>query len=402
MLNRRSLTILLGVLLLAVSIYSLTIPSSAKSLICSQTDPKDCYPKLFEPSKDWKIIREGQETPPGLDFRIDLETGLKEAKLLDNTASNNAQYQEVAIKEAIEKTDGKQIVSYSSEDIQEDSDITALKMAVQGADTQIDVHDALSFLSESQDEKKLLSSLDSLTDHSHNLKDGVLISEPENFNNLVDLATSKSKYTNNVHEMASRVIAQALRHNPKALSNIDAGEVLPKFLNALKTEDNSVLQKRFLGVISSVVQTDSNSLIFKQLGGQDLLLDSFSKLQEDSKVRALEILDDVKRHALVKRDEDNDNAKIFQTIQRSLANKEVQDDHALEQIFDRAVALKKENKQLKSDPSFMEWLSEEVQTRKLAKRDDETNDDLHQKLLEARHVVFGNPNALRKAMADEL
>ncbi|ODQ59712.1 hypothetical protein WICANDRAFT_91538 [Wickerhamomyces anomalus NRRL Y-366-8] len=275
-------------------------------------------------------------------------------------------------------------------------------MAVQGADTQIDVHDALSFLSESQDEKKLLSSLDSLTDHSHNLKDGVLISEPENFNNLVDLATSKSKYTNNVHEMASRVIAQALRHNPKALSNIDAGEVLPKFLNALKTEDNSVLQKRFLGVISSVVQTDSNSLIFKQLGGQDLLLDSFSKLQEDSKVRALEILDDVKRHALVKRDEDNDNAKIFQTIQRSLANKEVQDDHALEQIFDRAVALKKENKQLKSDPSFMEWLSEEVQTRKLAKRDDETNDDLHQKLLEARHVVFGNPNALRKAMADEL
>lgn len=401
MLNKRSITILLGVLLLSVSIYSLSIHSSANSYICSETNPRDCYPKSFTPTKEWQVVREGQEVPPGLDFKINLETGLKEAKLLDSAV--NSQHQSVATKQAIEKADTKQIISYSAEEVQEDSDIVALKMAVQGADTQIDVHDALGFLDEVENEKLLKSSLDSLTDHSHNLKDGVLISDPKYFYKLVDLSTSSSKFSNDIQEMSARVIAQSLRHNPKALSNIDASNVLPKFLTALKLEDNSVLQKRYLGVISSIVQTDSNALIFKQLGGQDALLDSFSKLQEDSKIRALEILDDIKAHGLTKRGEDDEDAKTFQTVQQSLANKEINDDHALEQIFDKVVSLKNENRQLKSDPKFIEWLSEEVETRKLAKRDDEGVDDkLHQKLLEARHIVFGNPNALRKAMADEL
>lgn len=399
----RSVNILLGITLLIVSIYALTIPHSAKSLICSESDPKDCYPRLFEPSTEWKIIREGQEVPPGLDFKIDIESGVKEAKLLDNTPPYKAASDSVAIKQEIEKADSKQIISYNSEEVEEDSDIRALKMAVQGAETQIDVKDALEYISNDQtDEKVLLSSLDSLTEHSHNLKDGVLISEPEYFNKLVKIATDESKHTNNVKEMSLRVIAQALRHNPKALANVDTAFVLPKFLAALKTEGNSVLQKRILGVISSIVQDEQNVLTFKQLDGSDVILESFSKFQGDSKIRGLEILDDVNKFGLNKRSEDTESSKVFETIQKSLANKEVEDDHTLEQLFDRAVAYKTENKQLKTDPKFLEWLSEETEHRKLAKRDQDSDDELHKKLLEARHVVFGNPNALRKALADEL
>jgi hypothetical protein len=52
---------------------------SPEQMICvSETD---CYPELFEPHREFKTVREGQQLPPGLHIRLNLETGLKEAKL---------------------------------------------------------------------------------------------------------------------------------------------------------------------------------------------------------------------------------------------------------------------------------------------------------------------------------
>ena len=39
---------------------------------------------VFVPTKEWQTIREGQHIPPGLHVRMNLQTGLKEAKLLDD------------------------------------------------------------------------------------------------------------------------------------------------------------------------------------------------------------------------------------------------------------------------------------------------------------------------------
>ena len=40
-------------------------------------------PDIFVPTKEWKVVMEGQHIPPGLHVRIDLQSGLKEAKLMD-------------------------------------------------------------------------------------------------------------------------------------------------------------------------------------------------------------------------------------------------------------------------------------------------------------------------------
>lgn len=37
----------------------------------------------FIPTDQWQKIREGQKIPPGLHIRLNLETGEREAKLLD-------------------------------------------------------------------------------------------------------------------------------------------------------------------------------------------------------------------------------------------------------------------------------------------------------------------------------
>jgi nucleotide exchange factor SIL1 len=56
-------------------------PSVDTELICAPDNPDDCYLRIFEPTKDFQIIKEGQDLPPGLHIRINLETGLKEARL---------------------------------------------------------------------------------------------------------------------------------------------------------------------------------------------------------------------------------------------------------------------------------------------------------------------------------
>jgi len=52
-----------------------------KDLICSNTDPKDCYPRIFVPTENFQNIREGQDIPPGLHVRLNIFSGQKEARL---------------------------------------------------------------------------------------------------------------------------------------------------------------------------------------------------------------------------------------------------------------------------------------------------------------------------------
>lgn len=59
-----------------------------REMICSSKDAEDCYPRIFEPTEEFQIVREGQEIPAGLHVRLDVTTGLKEAKLNDPNELN--------------------------------------------------------------------------------------------------------------------------------------------------------------------------------------------------------------------------------------------------------------------------------------------------------------------------
>lgn len=55
-----------------------------------QPDFYDQVEDIFVPTKDWKVIKEGQHIPPGLHVRMDFQTGIKEAKLLDEEEEGGA------------------------------------------------------------------------------------------------------------------------------------------------------------------------------------------------------------------------------------------------------------------------------------------------------------------------
>ncbi|KAG7905369.1 hypothetical protein KL906_005224 [Ogataea polymorpha] len=61
---------------------------SLAKLICPDSNPLNCYPELFEPSIDWKPVREGQIIPGGLDIRLNIDTLEREAKLTGSSQAN--------------------------------------------------------------------------------------------------------------------------------------------------------------------------------------------------------------------------------------------------------------------------------------------------------------------------
>ena len=50
-------------------------------------DEEEPTVSVFEPTHEWKMVEEGQPIPPGLHVRMNMETGKKEAKLMDDVTT---------------------------------------------------------------------------------------------------------------------------------------------------------------------------------------------------------------------------------------------------------------------------------------------------------------------------
>lgn len=48
-----------------MAIDSNKVSNSDSDLICVESPVKECYPKVFEATKEWQTIKKGQEIPGG-------------------------------------------------------------------------------------------------------------------------------------------------------------------------------------------------------------------------------------------------------------------------------------------------------------------------------------------------
>ena len=75
--------VLLAICFVAAAAFPVVSEVPAGSdVICPENQP-DCYPKVFEATDQFQVVQDGQSVPSGLHIRLNLETGLKEAKLID-------------------------------------------------------------------------------------------------------------------------------------------------------------------------------------------------------------------------------------------------------------------------------------------------------------------------------
>lgn len=66
---------------LCLPILAQDVNHESTSIICEPEDPTDCYPRIFVPTEKFQIIRKGQDIPPALHVRMNIYTGLKEARI---------------------------------------------------------------------------------------------------------------------------------------------------------------------------------------------------------------------------------------------------------------------------------------------------------------------------------
>jgi nucleotide exchange factor SIL1 len=65
----------------SASAESAPSPSADVELICHTDNPAECYPKVFQATDEFQIVRPDQDLPIGLHVRLNVYTGVKEAKI---------------------------------------------------------------------------------------------------------------------------------------------------------------------------------------------------------------------------------------------------------------------------------------------------------------------------------
>lgn len=328
------------------------------------------------PTEFWQEVKPGQIIPAGLHVRLNVDTLKKEAKMLAPES------------EANEK--GLQPVTNHIEN----------DTSFDGCLERVD-----SFIVKGT--PPVLECLEILADLSHDLEHGVELAKRMKplliLTGLCDEKVTFQDETHRITETALRAVASSLRNNPEALETfwLQADSNLMELLmQALEQSEDQVILKRYLGVLGAVTENETGLRKFQICLGKQRLLTLFDKLDSSSQSRALRIL---QQSSLQKRDDDQDETLLlFRLLTETLTQEEIHTNVQFQKLLGKLIELKQSHfANVKMDPGFLEWLNTQIEKKKtLSPRDDD--EPVYSDLLKARHQVFGNPMAMRKAMADEL
>lgn len=405
----------LAILTVLLATSSGQIVDIDEELICNNpSNPHDCYPKIFQATTEWQTVKPQQEIPGGLHIRMNFETSEKEAKLLDPSEVNDhgvvlsdtqeAHEEDELVHGLSRKEMHAKIQAFRNKETTErskasDSDLNGFQSAVDEV------------IGYSDDDYRLQKALDTLDDLSHDLEFGAkLTSEKVIFTSLLSIAQNSS--IEKIKDKVYRIMAASLRNNPEATNNA-LKELSKNFVTDLLLEipsSTDVIQKRILGVVQALVQNShfSNQYFSPNTANSEgliYLIGTYLKLGKESKSRFVNIFEDLGLAQDIERRSTKDaDVEVSKYLQTSLASKTASSNQ-LKVYFSELKLLHEQNDDLKPTLEFMQWLSEEVETRKdLKKRDDYSTEskDFDTEMLRARYEVFGNPMGLRKAIADEL
>lgn len=351
------------------------IVDTNQELICETEN--DCYPKVLIPSREWQPIRKNQDIPAGLHVRLNIDTLEREAKILEEDENMDQQQFDLAVHENQETDDVPSVAPTGKIDSYD----SAVKEVIYG-----------------KDEARLAQALDILVDISHDVEYGEkLTSKKQPFQQLLKFAHSSDDA-----EKIYRIIGTSLRNNPEAIRNfltVQDPSVIADLFQQLSNPNDKV-QKRILGIIQALLQNDTFRFAYFNIND---LISKYDILGPESKLRFINILEDLGL-SKSKRSEDQTNPDEYFSnyLQSKLVAQDFESTKQFATIFDELTKLHENNKSLQPSSDFMQWLSKEVETRKENTKRDELEIAFDQEMLRRRHEVFGNPNAMRKAMMDEL
>lgn len=377
------------VILAAVPGILAAIVDTERDLICASDN--DCYPKVLIPTEEWQQIREGQDIPQGLHVRLNIDTLVKEAKILDEDDE-----------EGMSKHNFSDLVAVPQEEKEEEEEDRSITPPTGQINSFTAAVEEVNY---GKDESRLAQALDVLVDISHDAEFGEkLTANKQPFSQLFKLV---NKHQDNLDmvEIIYRIIGTSLRNNQEAIKNflkVQDQYVIDQLLQQITNPNfNDIIQKRILGIIQALLQNDTFRFTYFKI---DQLITKYDYLGDQSKLRFLNILQDLGYNSKdIEKRSDNDSDSTFSNyLQNALINDKITPNSQFKALFDQLTKLHEDNQSLRVSTDFLQWLSDEVESRKRNDKREEHEVVYDQEMLRRRHEVFGNPNAMRKAMLDEL
>lgn len=396
---------------------------SSKQIICLSENSADCYPKVFEPKNEWQVVREGQQIPPGLHVRVNLETGLEEARILQKDDSvlaevviadvpheNKLDLNSEAVKQKMQDT----INEYRErKKAFQKNKVSLLDLT----DFDHSVDEVVTF-QVGDSTYRLEQALNTLADLSHDIEFGARLSEePAIFDSMVALAdeflSTKVKVANptnlRLSELIFRLMGSALRNNPEAINNVlekqHVSFVDGLFATLTDPVVPEIIHKRVLGVIHALTADRRfsyryfNHSIPENANGLHKLIAVFPSLGSSSQVRVANIFEDLRLFPDSEKRSELDESNVVEAIsaylQDHLAQRRSASDDQAHLFFKSLLELHSKN-EVPVSKSFLQWLSQESENKKANLRENDspvTPDSYDDLVLRARHGIFGNPHA---------
>lgn len=291
-------------------------PPADHDLICSPEDVTDCYPRVFQPTKDFQVIREGQDLPPGLHVRMDIYKGIREARLNIPQEGEEA----ASLEAALSDLPVEQSVVVVDQPVSEDDVKPAMRDQVPIKPPTYEAAGKILPPPPSSDgtemgtfQKALLAikmearafdtALDDLMDLSHDIYYGLEITKDGPvLEKLICLTlgsgSDKIPATTDREHKAASILASSLQNNPTALHELSQYENMifqPTCAQSTKGNFVSMLQSRLdrdiyghaptlkakITAINQLLHSDTFRTNFLSNKGMELLLHIFNKAGDE-------------------------------------------------------------------------------------------------------------------------
>ncbi|KAI4237194.1 MAG: hypothetical protein L6R40_005972 [Gallowayella cf. fulva] len=254
-------------------------PKAATELICHTNHASDCYPQTFQPTENFQHVHDDQNLPPGLHVRMNLATGVKEARL------NLPQPDEDPAFSALTIIDHSALPAFKEAD--EHATIRPHQDLLQQPflPPQHDIAESTLFSHstaevKNQDNDKILSALTSLEDLSHSYHWGLSLAKDGHVIHKLFQLLLPSNISLEVRSLATLVFGTAIHNNQAALTvalahfyNDEWPEgPLEAVILALLHEQSPIILNRMMFLLSSLCQDKSQLKAFMDAGGVDLLM----------------------------------------------------------------------------------------------------------------------------------
>lgn len=253
-------------------------PQASTDLICHTNHASECYSRIFQPTNSFQTVHDDQSLPPGLHIRMNLATGVKEAKLNEPDPEELENGSGLTIIDEVSdqppslhgQSNPQQTVFISSSYDVSEGDLFSSSVSKIKSSSSPDLED--------------VSKLQDLVHSSHwglaMAKDSFLCHAIYRF---LSPSTSVSASSEDLRSAAALLLATAIHNNPPALtatlSHFYNDEwpngPLEAVLLALAHEELSTMLSRMVFLLSGLCRHEAQMQRFLNSGGLEILAEVF-------------------------------------------------------------------------------------------------------------------------------